>query len=78
MQQRRWLSGTILACHAGGPGSIPGRRSIFYCKLTKPSPRLTLSQATGDSYGDLLQISLLLSPARALVLDTFTVSPALG
>ena len=23
---RRWFSGRMLACHAGGPGSIPGRR----------------------------------------------------
>ena len=30
VQQRRWLSGTILACHAGGPGSIPGRRTLFW------------------------------------------------
>ena len=22
---QRWFSGRILACHAGGPGSIPGR-----------------------------------------------------
>ena len=29
LNKRRWLSGTILACHAGGPGSIPGRRSPF-------------------------------------------------
>ncbi len=26
---RRWFSGRILACHAGGPGSIPGRRIIL-------------------------------------------------
>ncbi len=26
---RRWFSGRILACHAGGPGSIPGRRITF-------------------------------------------------
>ena len=26
--KQRWFSGRILACHAGGPGSIPGR-----CKL---------------------------------------------
>lgn len=24
-QQHRWFSGRMLACHAGGPGSIPGR-----------------------------------------------------
>ena len=23
--KQRWFSGRILACHAGGPGSIPGR-----------------------------------------------------
>ena len=28
VSKQRWFSGRILACHAGGPGSIPGR-----CKL---------------------------------------------
>lgn len=28
--KRRWFSGRMLACHAGGPGSIPGRRRIFF------------------------------------------------
>ena len=27
--KRRWSSGRILACHAGDPGSIPGRRIFF-------------------------------------------------
>ena len=25
-----WFSGRILACHAGGPGSIPGQCTFFY------------------------------------------------
>ena len=29
----RWFSGRMLACHAGGPGSIPGRCMVF-CKQT--------------------------------------------
>ena len=30
--QQRWFSGRILACHAGGPGSIPGRCIfLFFC-----------------------------------------------
>ena len=29
--QHRWFSGRMLACHAGGPGSIPGR-----CKTLLP------------------------------------------
>ena len=28
--QHRWFSGRMLACHAGGPGSIPGRCSNFF------------------------------------------------
>ena len=28
--QHRWFSGRMLACHAGGPGSIPGRCNIFF------------------------------------------------
>ena len=27
--QHRWFSGRMLACHAGGPGSIPGRCNSF-------------------------------------------------
>ena len=27
--KQRWFSGRILACHAGGPGSIPGRCNLF-------------------------------------------------
>ena len=27
--KQRWFSGRILACHAGGPGSIPGRCKLF-------------------------------------------------
>ena len=31
-REHRWSSGRILACHAGGPGSIPGRcKLIFWC-----------------------------------------------
>ena len=29
-RKQRWFSGRILACHAGGPGSIPGRCKSFY------------------------------------------------
>ena len=28
--KHRWFSGRMLACHAGGPGSIPGRCKSFY------------------------------------------------
>ena len=27
--EHRWFSGRMLACHAGGPGSIPGRCKFF-------------------------------------------------
>ncbi|KAF4525584.1 hypothetical protein B566_EDAN010443 [Ephemera danica] len=27
--RHRWFSGRMLACHAGGPGSIPGRCNFF-------------------------------------------------
>ena len=29
--RHRWSSGRILACHAGDPGSIPGRCTVFFC-----------------------------------------------
>ena len=37
VSQHRWFSGRMLACHAGGPGSIPGRCNVFFyfCPLTK-------------------------------------------
>ena len=30
LKQHRWFSGKMLACHAGGSGSIPGRRSSIF------------------------------------------------
>ena len=30
IMEHRWFSGRMLACHAGGPGSIPGRCSIVF------------------------------------------------
>ena len=30
--KHRWFSGRMLACHAGGPGSIPGRCKFFFLK----------------------------------------------
>ena len=37
--QHRWFSGRMLACHAGGPGSIPGRCSfgLFACLVVVSS-----------------------------------------
>ena len=34
VREHRWFSGRMLACHAGGPGSIPGRCNQF-CKFSK-------------------------------------------
>ena len=36
ISSHRWFSGRMLACHAGGPGSIPGRCKLFWkysCKI---------------------------------------------
>ena len=30
LYMQRWFSGRMLACHAGGPGSIPGRCNILF------------------------------------------------
>ncbi|TKR63366.1 hypothetical protein L596_027206 [Steinernema carpocapsae] len=30
LESSRWFSGRMLACHAGGPGSIPGRCKYFF------------------------------------------------
>ena len=32
--QHWWFSGRILACHAGGPGSIPGQCIFFVVRIT--------------------------------------------
>ena len=36
--EHRWFSGRILACHAGGPGSIPGRCSFRPISLILDAP----------------------------------------
>ena len=38
--EHRWFSGRMLACHAGGPGSIPGRCSNFSFRICFPSQLL--------------------------------------
>ena len=35
LSQHRWFSGRMLACHAGGPGSIPGRCKVFCIELAE-------------------------------------------
>jgi hypothetical protein len=37
IMKHRWFSGRMLACHAGGPGSIPGRCRHFFSFPTSPS-----------------------------------------
>ena len=34
LHKHRWSSGRILACHAGDPGSIPGRCRVIFDGLT--------------------------------------------
>ena len=38
--KQRWFSGRILACHAGGPGSIPGRCKLFEYPAQRISGRI--------------------------------------
>jgi hypothetical protein len=49
ISKHRWFSGRMLACHAGGPGSIPGR-----CKLILILPgtglALTIVAVTCSTY----------------------------
>ena len=35
--QHCWFSGRMLACHAGGPGSIPGRCNLFHFWINLPT-----------------------------------------
>ena len=50
--QHRWFSGRMLACHAGGPGSIPGRCKDFKRKPTFGlypfSPRTAMTVLTDN------------------------------
>ena len=43
VSKQRWFSGRILACHAGGPGSIPGRCKCFILGLGEFSRKLNAS-----------------------------------
>ena len=48
--QHRWFSGRMLACHAGGPGSIPGRCSYFFLFATSALAK-TVLEAPGIDPG---------------------------
>ena len=50
----RWFSGRMLACHAGGPGSIPGR-CIFFSWLL--SALLAISGALEIDLQDISRLS---------------------
>jgi hypothetical protein len=47
MCQQRWFSGRMLACHAGGPGSIPGRCSKSFCNNLNRISRVPTTLVTG-------------------------------
>ena len=36
LSKHRWFSGRMLACHAGGPGSIPGRCKTSLLLYARP------------------------------------------
>ena len=41
VREHRWFSGRMLACHAGGPGSIPGRCKHFFCHVYAKTSKRT-------------------------------------
>ena len=45
VDQHRWFSGRMLACHAGGPGSIPGRCKHFFASHLQPEEKKTMECA---------------------------------
>ena len=61
VQQHRWFSGRMLACHAGGPGSIPGR-----CKslLSNQPKEVAAILIVGKSFGGAGYRSRYLSHAK--------------
>ena len=48
MCQQRWFSGRMLACHAGGPGSIPGRCSNSFCKNLNQNSKSSNKQHSNE------------------------------
>ncbi|GIY48912.1 hypothetical protein CEXT_44821 [Caerostris extrusa] len=55
--EHRWFSGRMLACHAGGPGSIPGRCTIFI--FFQPAGRTIFSSEIST-----LRCTLVSKPSR--------------
>ena len=43
--KQRWFSGRILACHAGGPGSIPGRCNFNFASFVDPELRFCVIES---------------------------------
>ena len=48
-EQHWWFSGRILACHAGGPGSIPGQCSTCFssCSFSQRGPAVLREDTSG-------------------------------
>ena len=67
--QHRWFSGRMLACHAGGPGSIPGRCKSFFT----PNTQFSFSTPPAIVQGILPRVFLL--KIKKKVLETRGIDP---
>ncbi|GIY48910.1 hypothetical protein CEXT_44771 [Caerostris extrusa] len=56
--EHRWFSGRMLACHAGGPGSIPGRWHDFYLFFSQLAGTIFISEIST------LRCTLVSKPSR--------------
>ena len=45
LSKHRWFSGRMLACHAGGPGSIPGRCTVPFWPCVPACCHFAVSEA---------------------------------
>ena len=63
----RWFSGRMLACHAGGPGSIPGRCKVFDSRLSDKisfEPRYSTADETLTSKTQAINVYIPKCPTK--------------
>ena len=74
--KHRWFSGRMLACHAGGPGSIPGRCNHFHYFSFRPVPAPFLLNSPIPRRGGLLFTQYRKNLLRGYILGVLTHTTA--
>ncbi len=73
--QHRWFSGRMLACHAGGPGSIPGRCINFFSSLSHPAYIISTGWVWWKPYKEDARAATTKVQKRKKVLETRGIDP---